>query len=116
MQFPFSIKLFVALAGSALALRKATDGKGTFVLTRVGQRNLELIRNLGLHRLLMVDAGDFNMNFDQCNKPLTQAQQDELSNARMVLQAHENLVVADESNRTKFQDVLSYLKNRVEQK
>ena len=56
------------------------------------------------------------MNFDQCNKPLTQAQQDELSNARMVLQAHENLVVADESNRTKFQDVLSYLKNRVEQK
>ena len=104
------------LAGSALALRKATDGKGTFVLTRVGQRNLELIRNLGLHRLLMVDAGDFNMNFDQCNKPLTQAQQDELSNARMVLQAHENLVVADESNRTKFQDVLSYLKNRVEQK
>ena len=102
------------LAGAALELRKASNGKGKFILTRVGQRNLELIRNLGLHRLLTVDAGEFQMNFTKCDKVLTQEQQDELASARLVLQAHENLVAADESNRTKFQDVLSYLKNRVE--
>jgi len=32
-----------------------------------------------------------------------------------VLAAHENLVAVDESNRVKFQDVLSFLKNRVAQ-
>jgi hypothetical protein len=30
-----------------------------------------------------------------------------------VLEAHENLVAADESNRGKFEDVLSFLRNRV---
>ena len=34
----------------------------------------------------------------------------------MVLEAHENLVTADEANRNKFQDVMAFLKNRVEQK
>ncbi len=104
------------LAGAAMELRRATDGKGKFVLVRLGQRNLELIRNLGLHRLLTVDAGEFQMNFTKCDKPLTQEQQDELASARLVLQAHENLVVADESNRSKFQDVMAFLKNRVEHK
>src|SRR5882672_6562592 len=39
------------LAGAALELRKRTP-PGSMVLARVGPRNLELIRNLGLHRLL----------------------------------------------------------------
>ena len=38
-----------------------------------------------------------------------------LENARVALEAHENLAAADEANRGKFQDVLSFLKNRVEQ-
>jgi anti-anti-sigma factor len=104
------------LAGAALELRKATDGKGSLVLSRVGQRNLELIRNLGLHRLLTVDAGDYNMSFDKCNKALHCDDRSELENARMVLEAHENLVTADEGNRSKFQDVMSFLKNRVDHK
>ena len=40
----------------------------------------------------------------------------ELESARLVLEAHENLVSADETNRAKFQDVLAFLKNRVGQK
>ena len=40
----------------------------------------------------------------------------DIENARMVLEAHEHLVSADEANRTKFQDVLAFLRNRVEQK
>lgn len=103
------------LAGAALEIRKAAPG-GSLILSRVGQRNLELIRNLGLHRLMTVDAGDFAMSFDKCDKPLACADRSELENARLVLEAHENLVTADEANRTKFQDVLSFLKNRVEQK
>jgi anti-anti-sigma factor len=103
------------LAGSALDLRRVAPG-GSMVLARVGARNLELIRNLGLHRLLTVDAGDFPMDFGDCRQPLYCPDRSELESARMVLEAHENLVTADESNRSKFQDVLAFLKHRVEQK
>src|ERR1019366_3535411 len=41
------------LAGAALELRKRVPA-GTLTLVRVGERNLELIRNLGLHRLATV--------------------------------------------------------------
>jgi len=93
---------------------RGSESAQPLILARVGQRNLELIRNLGIHRLMTVDSGDFKMSFDKCARPLTQQEQDELSNARMALEAHENLVAADESNRSKFQDVLSFLKNRVD--
>ncbi len=111
------------LAGAALELRK-TSKDASLVVTRVGQRNLELMRNLGLHRLLAVDAGDAPAN--AAATPATSApandtgleckQPSEIENARHVLEAHENLVKVDESNRTKFQDVLAFLRNRVEQK
>jgi anti-sigma B factor antagonist len=103
------------LAGAALELKRIAPG-GSLVLARVAPRNLELIRNLGLHRLLTVDAGDFAMTFAKCDTVLEGKKCSELEQARDVLEAHENLVTADEANRTKFQDVLSFLRNRVEQK
>ena len=101
------------LAGAALELRKAG---GKLIMARVGQRNLELVRNLGLHHLLTVDTGGFAMNFTKCDQPLPNPEGSELGNARLMLEAHENLVTADETNRSKFQDVLLFLKNRVGQK
>ena len=103
------------LAGAALELRKA-EGGGSLVLCRVGERNLELIKNLGLHRLLVVDDGVGASELRTGGTALApQAKMNELENARLVLAAHENLVAADESNRTKFQDVLAFLKSRVSQ-
>jgi anti-sigma B factor antagonist len=100
------------LAGFALELRKS---KGSLVLTRMGQRNLELIRNLGLHKLLTIDSSEGSMGMDTTGAPLVCGDRSELENARLVLEAHENLVSADEGNRSKFQDVLVFMKNRVEQ-
>lgn len=103
------------LAGAALELRRnAPDG--SLVVARPGQRNLELIRNLGLHRLLTLDTGEQPPNIDQCKTPLECKTRTEIDTARLVLEAHESLVAADESNRGKFQDVLTFLRNRVEQK
>ena len=102
------------LAGFALELRKCTP-KGSLVLTRMGQRNLELVRNLGLHKLLTVDISEGATGAEACNTPLVCGDRGELENARLVLEAHENLVTADESNRGKFRDVLVFMKNRVEQ-
>jgi anti-sigma B factor antagonist len=101
------------LAGMALELRKLSP-KGSLVLTRMGQRNLELVRNLGLHKLLTVDAAGEGASLGACDTPLDIGKRGELENARLVLEAHENLVSADESNRGKFQDVLIFMKNRVE--
>lgn len=102
------------MAGAALELRKL-DPPGSLIVARVGQRNLELLRNLGLHRLLVVDTGDA-VAAPAAGQALNCAgPKSELENARMVLQAHENLVSADESNQSKFQDVLAFLKSRVDQ-
>jgi anti-anti-sigma regulatory factor len=103
------------LAGIALDLRKL-PAPGTLVLSRLGTRNLELIRNLGLHRLLVVDPGPPSVDTDGCTESLECADRSELENARLVLEAHQNLVTADESNRNKFQDVLTFLRNRLEQR
>ena len=104
------------LAGAALELRKRKP-PGSLVLCRVAHRNLELLRNLGLHRLLTVDAGDFPMDFGPGTTALNPApDHSELENARLVLEAHENLVATDPANQGKFQDVLAFLRNRVEQK
>jgi len=103
------------LAGAAIELRKRAP-EGSLVVVRVGPRNLELMRNLGLHRLLTIDAGEFPTNPRKCETPLEVKQCSDVENARMVLEAHENLVKADETNRTKFQDVMAFLRNRVEKK
>jgi len=103
------------LAGLGLKLVRG-EHKGSVVLCRLGLRNQELIRNLGLHRLLTLDDGSAapqvpaaGMQVLGGQPPLT-----EIENARLVLQAHENLVEIDASNKTKFQDVIAFLKNRTE--
>ena len=102
------------LAGAALELRRLVPA-GSLVLCRVERRNLELMRNLGLHRLLILDAGEAARELGPRAVALDGAPPgDELAQARLVLEAHENLVAADASNQGKFQDVLAFLRNRIE--
>ena len=101
------------IAGAALELRRLAP-PGTLTLVRVGERNLELIRNLGLHRLATVDAGGFQLSFTGGGQALDAGARSEIESARLVLEAHEHLVAADAANAAKFQDVLAFLRNRVE--
>jgi len=100
------------LAGGALELRKLNP-PGTLTLARVGERNLELIRNLGLHRLATVDTGTAALTSGAGAQALTDKARTEIENARLVLEAHEHLVATDSANAAKFQDVLAFLRNRV---
>lgn len=100
------------LAGEALELKRDHPG-GSLVLCRLGRRNLELVRNLGLHRLLTVDAGTQAMSFDHASEPLEESRRDTLERAHLVLEAHENLVNADPANLGRFQDVMVFLRSRV---
>lgn len=102
------------LAGLALELRRKNP-PGSLVVCRVGRRNLELLRNLGLHRLLTVDASDVPLGSDRAATALACADhRGELEQARLVLDAHENLVAADPANQNRFQDVMAFLRRRVE--
>ncbi|MDQ5977861.1 MAG: anti-sigma factor antagonist [Verrucomicrobiota bacterium] len=98
------------LAGAAIQLRKLTP-PGSLTLVRVGERNLELIRNLGLHRLATVDTGG-NVAEGALNE-LDARKLGEIEGAKLVLEAHENLVATDPENATKFQDVLAFLRNQL---
>jgi len=99
------------LAGLALEVKQA-EKPGSVVLCRLSPRNLELIRNLGLHRLLEVDADPAGLSFG------TEAGQalggpppsPQVASAHLILRAHESLCEADEGNRARFQDVITYLR------
>ncbi len=103
------------LAGAGLQLRRLQP-PGSLILSRMGPRNLELARNLGLHRIATVETGGLpaipsaTVN---ASAPLVCEKRNELESAKLVLQAHENLVATDEANGAKFQDVLSFLRTRV---
>lgn len=98
------------LAGAAIQLRKLAP-PGSLTLVRVGERNLELIRNLGLHRLATVDTG--GAVAEGALNELDARKLGEIEGAKLVLEAHENLVAADPENATKFQDVLAFLRNQI---
>jgi len=98
------------LAGTALELKKLPT-PGIFIICNLSERNHELICNLGLHNLLTIgdDIGDAD------STSFTALKNMEVSDAKAVLQAHENLVKADDQNNAKFQDVIAFLRNQVEQ-
>lgn len=98
------------LAGAAIQLRKLNP-PGSLTLVRVGERNLELIRNLGLHRLATVDTGG-HVSTGGMNE-LDASKLGQIESARLVLEAHENLVATDPDNAAKFQDVLAFLRSRL---
>ncbi len=101
------------IAGCALELRKL-EPKGSLVLSRLNDRNQELVRSLGIHRIAMVDTGDNGVDVSGAKESLSNDQSNELTNARLCLEAHENLIQADSNNQEKFQDVIAYLKNRLD--
>ena len=54
------------------------------------------------------------MNFSGSAHPLDTKARTEIESARLVLEAHESLISMDAANAAKFQDVLAFLRNRVE--
>ncbi len=102
------------LAGCALSVESK---QGSVTLCRLNERNLELVRNVGLHRILTVEADPAALTFDghaeKNPKPLGTLDKQEIANARLILKAHENLVAADAGNLTKFQDVITALKSKL---
>jgi hypothetical protein len=105
------------IAGAGIELRNQNP-PGRLVLCRLGTRNLELVRNVGLDRFLPVKAGIPEMLSMESGSPSPRALNaeghDRRRNAEMILKAHENLLEIDDANRHRFQDVIAFLKNQVD--
>lgn len=96
------------LAGAALEFRKL-DPPGMLTLVRLNERNQELVRNLGLHRILDVRENTGIPDKSEV-EALAEDELEEDDRAKVMLKAHEDLVRADEGNLKKFEDVLSFLR------
>jgi anti-sigma B factor antagonist len=115
------------LAGMGLKLNQ--NGRaGNVRVANVGQRNLELLQTLGLDRLFGLDQPDGkNLRYEpptdaafqrlpdsdltQTSKPLNKG-----DTADLMLEAHDNLVRADERNLAKFKDLTAFLREKVDKR
>ncbi len=92
------------LAGAALQMRQSKPD-GEIVVVNLSARNHELIRNLGLHKLLKIGADTARPGL----KPTAELK-GEAASQDTILRAHEDLMRADIGNVSKFQDVVAFLK------
>jgi anti-sigma B factor antagonist len=105
------------LAATSMDLRRM-DPPGSLVLCRLNERNQELVRNVGLHRILTVSTQEEDDLLKDRGLFLThdrQSAEQVAANAKLVLKAHEALMEVDESNVQKFQDVVSFLRKQVDE-
>ena len=97
------------VAGAALELADL-EPQGELFLASLGPRNLELIRNLGLHRLSkIVDEAPA----PQAETALAGDKLGKDERVRMILDAHTQLIRCDDSNAGRFQDVITFMRKRV---
>ncbi|MGE4550671.1 MAG: hypothetical protein AAEJ57_04725 [Opitutales bacterium] len=102
------------LVGVALKLRK-TDPPGSMALLQLGERNLSLVRNLGVHRLMSVDTMGSGIDFTSA-KAIKSNGEWVLADEELIRDAHKRLSELNENNARMFRDVVGFLeKNQEEQ-
>jgi anti-sigma B factor antagonist len=98
------------LLGLGLKLKEA--GNGLLHILNASPRNLELLRNLGLDRLINIDSQRVELNGVN-EKPLEEMPcpvPTRSEAAPTILEAHENLMEFDPRNVPKFKDVVEFLR------
>ena len=103
------------LVGVALELRK-TEPAGSIILLQLGERNLEVVRNLGIDRLVSVQAGP-----DETQPGNAEVQAIETNGGssqpdiELIREAHQRLSEINEKNARLFQDVVGFLQKDQEE-
>jgi anti-anti-sigma regulatory factor len=98
------------LLGLGLKLKEA--GEGRLHILNASSRNLELLRNLGLDRLISVDPQHVDLN-GVTEKPLEEVAcpvPTRAEAAPTILEAHTTLMEFDARNVPKFKDVVEFLR------
>jgi len=103
----------------ATKVEQEAPGGGVDVINP-GERNAKSIRKLGLDDRIHIDLEgtrwlrerelvDANLRMPSCRGPL-----DRVEHAEFVLEAHEALIAANEENRSRFCDVVEFLRQELE--
>ncbi len=106
------------LAG--IGLRLTQNGKrGQVRVANLSERNAELLQTLGLDRLFLMITGEApaginlqrlpDSDITHLNKALSKT-----DTADLMLEAHESLIRADQRNLSKFKDLTSFLREKVD--
>lgn len=98
------------LAG--IAIRQKEARRAPLQLTRVDSRNRELLETLGLQTLMEINPAS-TASPSAAHTESLEGSEDKQSIARTMLEAHQNLVKVDQSNAPKFQDVITYLRDKL---
>ena len=98
------------LLGLGLKLKMA--GNGLLHILNASPRNIELLRNLGLDRLIHIDAKRAGTNGvpEVAFKEMPCPVQTKAEAGPTILEAHENLMEFDPRNVPKFKDVVEFLR------
>jgi anti-anti-sigma factor len=99
------------LAGISSKLRAQDSPPPTVV--NISPRNLELLQNLGLDRVLKISSDPASIQSGGFAPAQADAPDHKEAIAEAMLDAHEALVEVDERNAQKFQDVISYLRDKL---
>jgi anti-sigma B factor antagonist len=94
------------MAGIALRLREL--GQGQLRVTKLNERNRDLLSNLGFDRLFAIE--EIAVVDEASTTVALENGADKLEQAQTMLEAHEACVEANPENAAKFKDVLEYLK------
>jgi anti-sigma B factor antagonist len=98
------------VAGAALELADL-EPQGEMMLSALSRRNLELVRNLGLARIAKVIEAP--VDAPAPSEALGADKIDREERVRMILDAHKKLILCDEANAERFQDVITFMRKRV---
>ena len=99
------------VAGAALEMADM-EPPGEMCLTSLGPRNLELIHNLGLHRITKILESPDSLQATDAGEALGVDKAGKEERVRMIIDAHTKLIKCDESNAERFQDVLTFMRKR----
>lgn len=79
---------------------------------KVSERNLELLENMGLHRVFNIESKDIIINYPQESQKsnLSPLCASDMMQADLILEAHKELMRLNQANKDRFKDVVAFLK------
>ncbi len=96
------------LVGVAIKLKRAVE-PGTLTLVNLRNRNLETVKNLGIHKLCEISSMEVS-DSDQLENLLTQENNAEAC-SKTIYDAHKTLMHLNQKNLKMFSDIVNYLES-----
>jgi anti-anti-sigma regulatory factor len=101
------------IAGASLEMQRIHKDS-RLILVHLSERNLELIKNLGLHLICQVDLGKSDPYHGKSMEELEFETSKEAASRLEILGAHETLSSLNAKNAQTFKEVLIYLRQKAE--